>query len=64
VGPKVIVHYLRVIFSLPYVRLVAGAVLLLGLVTLVTALFPSADRQTVATIGAFVVAALVVAVIW
>jgi hypothetical protein len=57
------VGLIRLIFHTPYVRLVAGAVALMGLIAIVTALFPGADRQIVATIGAFVVAALVVIVI-
>ena len=59
-----VVNFIRFIFTFPYVRLVAGAVVLMGLVAIVTALFPAADRQTVATVGAFVVAGLVVTVFW
>jgi hypothetical protein len=54
------VYYIRLIFHLPYIRLVAGGVAVVGLVAVVTAVFPTADRQTVAAIGAFVVAALIV----
>ena len=47
-----------------YFTLLAGAVAIMGIVAAVTALFPSADEQTIAAIGAFGLGALLVILFW
>jgi translation initiation factor 2 gamma subunit (eIF-2gamma) len=42
-----------------YATLIAGAVVIMGIVAVVTALFPSANPQTVAVIGAFAIGGVV-----
>ncbi len=56
--------YIRLLFVMPYVRAILGALAVAGFVALVIAIYPNVNRETVATIGAFSVAALIVIAIY
>jgi hypothetical protein len=57
------VNLLRTLLSLPNINAVIGGVASVGLVIVVTVLFPALDAQVVAVVGAFALAALVAFII-
>jgi hypothetical protein len=57
-------NILRFLLSVPYLRLLVGGLALVGIVAAATAIFPAADRESVAILGALVLGVLIVFVIY
>ncbi len=58
------VSLLRFLLGVPYLRLIVGALALMGLVVVVTTIFPAAARDTILILGAMGLSALIVFVIY